>query len=119
MTRYIMKNLKKMQKENIKSLEPSADATLDYYNWCHTMFKRLVYSQPCASWYKNGNQNGPVTAQYPGSRLHWYELLREPRYEDFRITYLSNNKFQYLGNGFTRDDLDQTNLTWFMDAPEI
>ncbi|KAK5327274.1 hypothetical protein LTR93_002658 [Exophiala xenobiotica] len=116
--RYTMKTLRKMQKENIKSLEPTAEAAQDYYNWCHTMFKRLVYSQPCASWYKNGNKNGPVTAQYPGSRLHWYELLDEPRYEDFRITYMSNNKFQFLGNGYTQNDLDQTNLTWFMDAPE-
>ncbi|KIW95808.1 uncharacterized protein Z519_02872 [Cladophialophora bantiana CBS 173.52] len=119
MTRYMMKTLQKMQRENIKALEPTAAASRDYYNWCHTMFKRLVYSQPCASWYKNGNHNGPVTAQYPGSRLHWYELLREPRYEDFRITYITNNKFQFLGNGFTQNDVDQTNLTWFMDAPEI
>lgn len=114
-----MQHLRKMQQENVKSLEPSVEATVDYYNWCHTMFKRLVYSQPCASWYKNGNRNGPVTAQYPGSRLHWCELLRQPRYEDFRITYRSHNRFQFLGNGYTQDDVDQTNLTWYLDAPPV
>lgn len=114
-----MKHLQKMQNENIKSLEPTVEATVDYYNWCHTMLKRLVYSQPCASWYKNGNRIGPVTAQYPGSRLHWAELLREPRYEDFRITYLTNNKFQFLGNGYSSHDFDRTNLTWYLDEAEL
>ena len=108
-----------MQKENIRPLEPTVDATVEYYNWCHTTFKRLVYSQPCASRYKNGNRIGPVTARYPSSRLHWSKLLRESKHEDFRITYLTNNKCLFLGNGFSPHDIDKTNLTWYLDEPEM
>lgn len=114
-----MQVVSKMQREGIKAVEPRIDAAEELYNWSHTMHKRLVFSQPCASWYKNGNRLGPVTSQYPGTRLHFCETLRTPRYEDFEITYWSHNRFQYLGNGFTQDDIDGKNLTWYLDAPDI
>lgn len=119
LTRYAMKTIAKIQRENIKSFSPKPTAALDYYNYTHTMFKRLVYSQPCASWYKNGKRIGPVTSQYPGTRLHWCELMREPRWEDFDYAYFTSNRFQFFGNGYTQDDIDQVNLTWYLDAAEI
>ncbi|KAK2469129.1 hypothetical protein H9L39_19227 [Fusarium oxysporum f. sp. albedinis] len=119
LTRYVMKTVAKIQKESIKAFCPKPEAAVDYYNYSHAMFRRLVYSQPCASWYKNGKRIGPVTSQYPGTRLHWCELLREPRWEDFDYTYFTGNRFQFFGNGYTQEDLDQVNLTWYFDVPEI
>jgi hypothetical protein len=67
--------------------------------------KRLVWSSACRSWFKNGKIHRPVTAIYP-SRLHYFEMLREVRYEDYEITYRSANRFQFMGNGYTECELD-------------
>jgi hypothetical protein len=74
-------------------------------------------NQRCSSWFKNGNIHGPVIAIWPGSRLHWFEALKEPRYEDMIIEYLGNNRFEYLGNGYTATELDpEGNAVWYFDA---
>jgi hypothetical protein len=42
---------------------------------------------------------------WPGSSLHYIEAIKTPRYEDFDIDYLEqakNNRFAYLGMGYTR-----------------
>ncbi|OAL43426.1 FAD/NAD(P)-binding domain-containing protein [Pyrenochaeta sp. DS3sAY3a] len=113
--RWVCKMLKKMQRELIKTIEPKESVAEEHYYHQHALMKRLVYSQPCASWYKNGRIVGPVCAQYPGSRLHWHEFLRKVRYEDFEIEYCYGNRFAYLGNGYTREDIEGHNLTWYFD----
>lgn len=45
-------------------------------------------------------------------------MLENPRYEDFDITYRSLNRFQFLGNGFTRDEVEGKDLSWYLD-PEF
>ena len=76
-----------MQREDIVSVEPKPEAIRDFYNHTHEMMKRLVWSSACRSWFKNGKEHGPVTAIYPGSRLHFFEVMRTPRFEDFDIKY--------------------------------
>ena len=92
--------VEKMQTENIKSFEVKAGAVKDLYNHTHELMKRLVWSSACRSWFKNGKTHGPVTAIYPGSRLHWFEMLKTPRYEDYEIRYRTDNRFQFMGMRF-------------------
>jgi len=33
------------------------------------------------------NETGRVNAVFPGSSLHYCQLIDEPRYEDYNITY--------------------------------
>ena len=45
-------------------------------------------------------------------------MLENPRYEDFELTYRSKNRFQYMGNGFTLEEVDGRDLSWYLD-PEF
>jgi hypothetical protein len=51
--------------------------------------------------------------------LHWRKILEEPRYEDFEITYRSNNRFQFLGNGFTLEEVSGEDLSWYLDPQSV
>ncbi|EXJ56332.1 uncharacterized protein A1O5_12599 [Cladophialophora psammophila CBS 110553] len=119
-TRYMFKVISHMQRTSIKSLGPSVAAVKDLYVHTHELLKRTAWSSACRSWFKNGKVHGPVTAIWPGSRLHYFEMLKEPRYEDFDILYLGNgNRFAYLGNGYTEAELDEnSNAVWYFDVLE-
>jgi hypothetical protein len=52
------------------------------------------------------------------SRLHFFEALREPRYEDYEIQYLHGNRFGFLGNGFSAREFDGSDLTYYMGPDE-
>ncbi|KAF2654660.1 cyclohexanone monooxygenase [Lophiostoma macrostomum CBS 122681] len=115
-TRYAFQMITKLQTENIKSFEPKAGAIKDLYNHTHELMKRLVWSSACRSWFKNGKTHGPVTAIYPGSRLHFFELLKEVRWEDYELDYRTGNRFQFLGNGYTHTEMDPDgDPVWYFD----
>lgn len=80
---------------------------------CHS-----VWTAGCRSWFNQGKAGGRLSAQYAGSLIHWRRMLENPRYEDFDITYRSLNRFQFLGNGFTRDEVEGKDLSWYLD-PEF
>ncbi|KAJ5232915.1 cyclohexanone monooxygenase [Penicillium chermesinum] len=116
MIRYIFQVVEKVQQENIKSFEPKIGAVKDLYNHTHEIMKRLVWSSKCSSWFKNGKKEGPVTAIYPGSRLHFFEMLKNVRWEDFELEYRSSNRFQFMGNGYTQCEIDPDgNKVWYFD----
>lgn len=78
--------------------------------------KRLVWSSACSSWFKQGRKHGPVTAVYPGSRLHYFEMLRDVRWEDYEIGYLGRNRFEFMGNGYTQTELSvDGDPVWYFD----
>lgn len=117
-TRYIFQVIDKMQTENIKAIEPKSEAVQEYYNHTHELMKRLAWSSPCRSWFKNGKVHGPVTAIYPGSRLHWFEMLKNVRWEDYDIDYRSDNRFSFMGNGFSQVECDsEGDPVWYFDDP--
>lgn len=75
-------------------------------------------SLACRSWFKNGKTHGPVTAIYPGSRLHFFELLKNVRWEDFELTYKTENRFQFMGNGNTQCEMSvDGDPVWYFDDP--
>lgn len=97
----------------------------------------MVFADSCRSWYKGGRADGKVIGIWPGSSLHYYEVLAEPRYEDFDYTYSDRNEdgeagegmydqygnelkeaagkgvywpeWRYLGNGFTQREISERN----------
>lgn len=108
--------INKYQRDNMHSFEPSAEATKDFYNHTHELMKRLVWSAPCRSWFKNGKTHGPVTAIWPGSRLHFFEVMKEVRWEDYNVRWRTGNRFQFMGNGYTQVELSPDgDTTWYFD----
>ncbi|KPI36748.1 putative sterigmatocystin biosynthesis monooxygenase stcW [Cyphellophora attinorum] len=107
---YICKLIRKLQTENIKSLDVKHDAVQEYNEHIHEWLKRTVWTAGCRSWYNQGQAGGKVTAQYPGSLVHWKKILEEPRYEDFDIKYRGRNRFQFMGNGFTKEEVTGEDL---------
>ncbi|KAF4626164.1 hypothetical protein G7Y89_g11997 [Cudoniella acicularis] len=120
-TRYLFLMTNKLQKENIKSFSPKASATEELFAHTHELMKRLVWSSACNSWFKMGKKHGPVTAIYPGSRLHYFEMLKEVRYEDYEIEYRdSGNRWRFMGNGYTMTELSvDGDPVWYFDDPFV
>lgn len=116
--KYIINVLKKMQVQGIRTIAPSAKAVADFNAHIPAFMKRTVWSAKCRSWYKNGKVDGPVIGLHPGSRIHWFHMLDQPRYEDFEYTYLTANRFQYLGNGLSTREEDLSQTAYYFDNPD-
>ncbi|KAG9495628.1 hypothetical protein J7337_012182 [Fusarium musae] len=81
---------------------PSWNEHLD--NWQN---KYSVWAGNCRSWYKANRKDGRVYI-WPGSMLHLLKTMKTPRFEDFNITYRSDNVWDFLGNGRTQiEELDE------------
>lgn len=102
-----------MQVENIKSLTPKLGAAVAFKEHHDLYVQRTAWSDPCSSWFKKGDPNGSLT-MYPGSRVHFFDLLGTPRYEDYDIQYMSNNQWEFLGNGFSIREFDGRDTTYWM-----
>lgn len=83
LTKCMLKMIYKAQMENIKAMSPSAAAIQELTERSDNFLARMAWSSSCRSWFKNGRIDGLVTALHPGSRLHWFRMLEEPRYEDW------------------------------------
>ncbi|KXL44482.1 MAG: hypothetical protein FE78DRAFT_150169 [Acidomyces sp. 'richmondensis'] len=117
---YILKAIRKMQKENIKSMTVKPERVRDFIRYCDAYFKGTVYMDDCQSWYRKDGQGKSgdfVTGLWPGSTLHCIEALRSPRWEDYLYEYpreengAEENQMAWLGNGWA--------LTQTYDKPRI
>ncbi|KZS96902.1 FAD/NAD(P)-binding domain-containing protein [Sistotremastrum niveocremeum HHB9708] len=111
---YAVQCIEKIQKEAIRSLEITYDAVNDFTIHRDLFVKDMVWTGACSSWYKNGTKDGPVLGPWVGSGLHYLAALGKPRFEDYRIRYVHGNRFAYLGNGQTQDEIEGKNLSWFI-----
>lgn len=107
--------VEKIQRENIKSISPSQQATDAFVEHADLWLKRTAWSGPCPSWFKNGKTDGVLTI-FPGSRLLLADLVSTPRFEDYDIEYWSMNKFAFMGNGFTTLDFAEGDDAWYFDT---
>lgn len=98
---WMIKWLRKIAREDIKSVCPTQSATDQFVRYGDEIHKTLVWTGSCKSWYKNHRVDGRVTATFSGSALLYREMIEEIRPEDFDIRYGSANKFRFMGNGFT------------------
>ncbi|KAJ5428866.1 hypothetical protein N7445_010320 [Penicillium cf. griseofulvum] len=113
---YILRWAKKIATEDIKSIDVKREAMDDYNVYCQEFLKRMVWSDNCKSWYKNGQRSGHVTGLYPGTLLHFKDCLESIGGEHFNIEYRSKNRFRFLGNGESvRDQGGAGDLAWYMD----
>ncbi|KAF2771591.1 putative dimethylaniline monooxygenase [Teratosphaeria nubilosa] len=111
-TRYIEKFIVKMQTQNIMAFEPKQEAVDDFKRHRELFLLRTAWSSPCRSWFKGGTVDGPIM-MWPGSRLHFFEALKDPRFEDYNWTYQANNRFSFWGNGFSQREFEDDNA-WYI-----
>ena len=106
---YICKAIRKLQKENLKSMVVKPERVRDFLRYVDSYFRGTVFMDECQSWYKNngqGRSGTTVTGLWPGSTLHCIEALRSPRWEDYEYEYLPEengaevNQMAWLGNGW-------------------
>jgi hypothetical protein len=55
----------------LRSVCVKPDALDDYNVYTQETLKRTVWTGGCRSWFKGGRKNGPVTAMYGGSIIHY------------------------------------------------
>lgn len=114
---YIIKSLRKLQKENIKSMTVKPARVRDFTRYVDAYFKGTVFMDECKSWYRKGNK---VTGLWPGSTLHCIEALRSPRWEDYDYEYLPEesgheiNQMGWLGNGWSINQLEEHDMGWYL-----
>ncbi|KAI0148121.1 FAD/NAD(P)-binding domain-containing protein [Hypoxylon sp. NC0597] len=116
--RYITRVIIKCQTEGIKAVVPSDAAVADYSEHIAAFMPRTAWASPCKSWFKNGKEDGPVTALHPGSRVHFFHMLERFRGEDWEYVYdnPAQNRFWYLGNGFSNRERDpKVDGTWYLE----
>lgn len=123
--KYIARALKKVQAEHIRALAPLPAAVDDYNEHVAAFMPRTAWAAPGRSWFKlGGRAEGPVVALHPGSRAHFFHALESFRAEDYEMVYDvaggaggRQNRFAYLGNGFSTRELDGADMTWYLDEP--
>ncbi|KIX98316.1 uncharacterized protein Z520_05617 [Fonsecaea multimorphosa CBS 102226] len=103
-TLYLVKLVQKIQREYLKSMVVTEQATSDFVRHVDEYFSKTVFTETCKSWFKRNKQNGRVTALWPGASIHTQKALENPRFEDFEYEYLEalgSNTMAWLGNGTT------------------
>ena len=103
-TRYVCQLVSKLQTEAYSSLVPKELVTKAWFAHAMKWMEKTVWVENCASSFKNGKSGTTVVSLHPGSRLHYFNLLERPRYEDFEWTGLSKDPmsmFAWLADGFT------------------
>ncbi|KAI9745057.1 MAG: hypothetical protein M1818_001335 [Claussenomyces sp. TS43310] len=104
---YMLKWCDRWQTENIRSFTPKQVAIEDFVTHSDNFMKGTVWTEGCSSWYKGNSITGRVSALWPGSTLHYLEVLSQLRADDWEVTY-SGNRFAWLGNGYSQTELDPT-----------
>lgn len=54
---------------------------------------------------------------HPGSRTHFFMLLKNPRWQDYKFDY-DGNRYKFLGYGFTTKEVNGEDLTWYLDPDD-
>ncbi|KAL5403501.1 hypothetical protein PMIN03_008896 [Paraphaeosphaeria minitans] len=101
---YMCKLIDRFQTHNVATFAPKQDAVDDFVAFKDAFMRRTVWQDPCRSWYK-GRADGPITALWPGSTLHYIEAMMEVRHDDWDVAY-AGNRFAWMGNGYSQTELD-------------
>lgn len=119
---YILKCVRKLQRENIRSMDAKETRVQEFSNYIDEYFKQTVYLDGCSSWYRNEGGRGPrITGLWPGSALHAVETFRSPRWEDFDYKYVQDesgkpvSQFKWLGNGWSYPQRHGGDLAFYLE----
>nr|QFR37238.1 flavin-containing monooxygenase [Cyberlindnera americana] len=117
MTEAIAKNfiqlVKRVAEESVTSFDPKQEAVEDFIQQRKTFLERTVWNDPCRSWFKQGTYDGELM-MWPGSRIHFFEVMKQPRWEDFNLTHVKGNRYEYFGNGFHTREFSGKDLSWYL-----
>ncbi|KAF2123432.1 putative FAD-containing monooxygenase [Dothidotthia symphoricarpi CBS 119687] len=97
MADFVVRLLKRVDSFGVATFDPDKGAQDDFNNQVEEFMKDAVWTGNCSSWYKRG-YNGKVTAVWPGSSLHYREVLEQDRWEDWHWTYLGG-RYRMWGKG--------------------
>ena len=112
---YMIKWLKKVLAEDIKSIEPRQDVVDEFIEYGDQIQRTLTWTGSCRSWYKKGRVDGRVTATFPGSALLFKRMIADIRGEDWKIQYNTANRFSFMANGFMDYEFDdKSDLAWYV-----
>ncbi len=118
---YLVKVLRKMQKEDYATIEPKPERVADFTEFIGAYFQNTVYLDDCKSWYRTKGGTGDwICGLWPGSTLHALETLRSPRWEDFlwESADPSPNRLRWLGNGWSTTQTSG-DLSWYINPDEV
>jgi hypothetical protein len=107
-TLYICDIINKMQTENYIAFSLKKGKAKAYQAQMLAWLDKTVWGDNCRSSFKNGTTDGDLHAFHPGSRLHYFELLRTRRYEDFDWASGCSDAtydFAWFNNGFLQSEL--------------
>ncbi|MCJ1385611.1 hypothetical protein MMC17_008734 [Xylographa soralifera] len=104
---YMLKWCDRWQTENIQSFAPKAIAVDELQAHTKEILRTTVWADTCRSWYKAHETDSKNMKMWPGSGLHYIEAISEIRADDWDVTYVGN-RFAWLGNGFSRTEVDPT-----------
>ncbi|EGP86307.1 unnamed protein product [Zymoseptoria tritici ST99CH_1A5] len=114
---YILKWCSKIAGEGIKSVTVKPDVLREFNDYSQAFLQRTVWSGGCKSWYRNAAAGDKVRAMYPGSLIHFRQMLDAFRTEDFDIVpWNPKNRFTFMGNGFTELEAKGGNLAYYLDG---
>ncbi|KAI9163089.1 GDP-mannose transporter [Paramyrothecium foliicola] len=104
---YICSLIDRYQTEPIHSIATKKAACIDFKVHVASFMDKSVWTDNCRNSHNNHKIGGRVPTTWPGSTLHYLEALREPRWDDWEITY-TGNRFSWLGNGISQTEWDST-----------
>ncbi|EWG38643.1 hypothetical protein FVEG_01817 [Fusarium verticillioides 7600] len=117
---YIVKAIRKLQKEDYATIEAKPERVADFSQYIDEYFKGTVYTDECSSWYRSGRLGSRIVALWPGSSVQCLEVLRSPRWEDYKFESAdpTGNLLRWMGNGWSQV-LTEGDPSWFLDADVV
>ncbi|OQV04839.1 hypothetical protein CLAIMM_09663 [Cladophialophora immunda] len=113
LSRHLVAIVKKMRLEHIRRLSPKPSVVADFGEHAKTYHHRTAWTDPCRSWFKQGRvAANPIV--WPGSRLHYLDVLSAPKFEDYDIEYESGNRWGWLGSGFSAIEFNGGDVTYYL-----
>ncbi|KAK0647922.1 putative sterigmatocystin biosynthesis monooxygenase stcW [Lasiodiplodia hormozganensis] len=96
---YFIRMLRKVLREDVKTFDVVEAAQRDFDTHTQSFMRQTVWTGACRSWFKSG-PGGKVTALWPGSSLHYMQVLAENKWENYSWTY-RGNRFAHWGKGMS------------------
>lgn len=116
LSNMFVKIIRKMAVHHIRRMTPKKSIIDQFMEHCQAYLPRTCWADPCSSWFKQGRADGPIV-MWPGSRIAFIEIMKEPHWEDYDIEYYSKNRFGFLGNGFhVSEFVPEGDITQYMNC---